>query len=95
MATLQAHMWPTSSCWAEVTGRAVRILMGQRRPELSGKALPTRNQSSSGKDQTAEKGPWPMPAGKQRPREIFRGEVRYTKKMRNKQSELETLVHTV
>lgn len=53
----KAHMWLTSSCWAEVADRAVQSLMGQRRPGLSGKTPPTRNQRSRGKDQTVDRGP--------------------------------------
>lgn len=57
LVTLKAHTWPTSSRWAEAAGGDVQWLMDQRRPEVSGEAPPTRNQSSSRRDQTAERGP--------------------------------------
>lgn len=88
MATLKADMWLTSSCWAEAAGRAVQGLVDQRRPGLSGKAPPTRNQSSNERDQSAEREPRPMAAGKQRQRGRFGGEKGYTKK-RNKEKQAE------
>lgn len=64
LATFKQYTWPKSSCWEKEAGRAGQCLMDLSRPEVSGKASTTRNQSSSRKDQNPDRGPRCMAAGK-------------------------------